>query len=153
MFFNGINDFESKFKLFDRLNLLVFNVWRDKKAIAYRDSDIARITNEWRNYVSRARSLSEEANMMERGLDRKLSEIESIMSKLVSLAANPQIRNCGIYEAYGTTQEYHDDGSPGREFSTKQVRFVAKQGNEKNYAAGLVGSCDQIHVRAVKTPL
>ena len=32
MFFRGINEFESKFKLFDRLNSLLFNVWRGKAA-------------------------------------------------------------------------------------------------------------------------
>ena len=36
MFLDGINDLESKFKLFDRLNTLLFNVWRDKSAEAYK---------------------------------------------------------------------------------------------------------------------
>ena len=146
MFFSGISEFESKFKLFDRLNTIVFNVWRDKKAIAYRDSDIARITNEYRNYISCVRSLAEQANKLEQSLEQKRKEIEHIRNDILNLRLNPQISDYCIFTAYGETQNYNEDGSPGRADRSDKMRFVAKRGTERGIAEGMVGGYDRVYV-------
>jgi hypothetical protein len=146
MFLNGISEFESKFKLFDRLNSVVFNVWRDKKALAYRDSDIARITNEYRNYISCVRTLAEQANQLERNLEQKRTEIDRLRSDVANLALNSQIRDCCIFSAYGETQQYREDGSPGRTQKSDKVRFVAKRGTERGIAESMVGGYDKVYV-------
>lgn len=146
MFLNGISEFESRFKLFDRLNIIVFNVWRDKKAIAYRDSDIARITNEYRNYISCVRSLAEQANKLEQSLEQKQREIERLRNEIGNLRLNPQIRNCCIFTAYGETQQYREDGRPGRTERSDKVRFVAKRGTERGIAESMVGGHDRVYV-------
>jgi len=125
MFFNGIGEFESKFKAFDRLNILVFNVWRDKNALAYRDGDIARITNEYRRYISKVRSLSEEASSLERGLEGKLREIERLANQVADISCNPEIRDCSIYDAWGENTFRAEDGSP-KTVRSEKISFVAK---------------------------
>lgn len=154
MFFNGINEFESKFKLFDRLNIVVFNIWRDKNAIAYRDGDIARITNEYRRYISKVRTLSEEANSLNRELDNKMHEIENLRREIGNIYTNPEIAGCSIFEAQGENNIRREDGSLGTEYS-ERFRFVAK-GTTKAWdkARELLGdSYDDVIVSGCHQPL
>ena len=137
MLFNGINEFESTFKTFDRLNAVVFNVWRDKSASAYRDGDIARISNEYRRYISKVRSLSEEANRLERELENKLRELDVINNQLLNISLNPEINGCSIYEAWGENTYTGEDGTPKTQRS-ESVRFVAK-GSLESKARELIG--------------
>ncbi len=159
MFFSGISDFESKFKTFDRLNSLLFNVWRDKSAEAYRDGDIARITNEYRNYISQVRSLAEEANRLNRQLDEKSRQIEKLKSEIWSIATTPEIIKCDIWEAKGEEAVYTQDENGHVHVHYRpcgQVRFVAKGLNgrspqeEQAVAARYLGPCDKINVRLYK---
>ena len=152
MFFSGISEFESKFKLFDRLNTIVFNVWRDKNALAYRDGDIARITNEYRRYISKVRSLSEEANNLEREMENKLREIDNLLYQLYDISNNPVIRDCSIYEAWGENTVRAEDGSP-KTIRGERIRFVAKWPPEPK-ARELIGdSYTDVMVSGCRTPL
>ena len=152
MFFSGISEFESKFKAFDRLNALVFNVWRDKNALAYRDGDIARITNEYRRYISKVRSLSEETNKLERELEGKLREIENLARQVADINYNPEIKDCSIYEAWGENTVRAEDGSP-RTIRSRRIRFVAKWPPEPK-ARELIGdSYTDVLVSGSRTPL
>lgn len=153
MFFNGINEFESKFKLLDRLNIMVFNIWRDKNAIAYRDGDIARITNEYRRYISKVRTLSEEANSLNRELDNKMHEIEKLRREIWNISNNPEINGCSIFEAWGTNNYRGEDGSSRTE-SSQPIRFVAKGIMAVDMARELLGdSYDLVHVSGCHQPL
>lgn len=152
MFFHGINEFESKFKLLDRLNILVFNVWRDKKAQEYKDGNVARLTNEYRNYISRVRSLAEEANQLHKGLDEQLREIERLKHDVINTALNPGINNCDIWSARSEEAVYDSEGRISHYRQCGSARFVAKglngaPSNTKNAtAARYLGHCDKIHV-------
>lgn len=153
MFLKGISEFESKFKMLDRLNSIVFNVWRDKNALAYRDGDMARITNEYRRYISEVRSLSEQASQLERKLESKLYEINKLVHEVSDIANNPEIRNCYIFEAYGENQYRAEDGSPKSQYGEK-VKFVAKSPNEEEKAREIIGdSYTWVHVSGVRRPL
>lgn len=140
MFVRGINEFESKFKLFDRLNSLLFNVWRGKAAETYKNGDIARITNEWRNYSSQVRSLAEEVNRLYRELDNKYHEIERLGHDISNICLNPTINNCAIWEAYGEDPVYDCEGNRSHDERTPTVRFVAKRGQEEFVAPRHIGS-------------
>lgn len=153
MFFRGINEFESKFKLFDRLNSLLFNVWRGKAAETYKNGDIARITNEWRNYSSQVRSLAEEANRLNSELDQKLEKITRLNREINAIASNPQIYDCSIWEAIGEEAIYDDEGNVRYYQECAHERYVAKGvrvHNEKEIAAQYVGDCDNIRVQLIK---
>lgn len=155
MFFNGIQDFESNFKTFDRLNTLVFNVWRDKSAWAYRDGDIARITNEYRQYISRVRSLAQEAERLNKELDNKMSQIRQLNNEIVNLALNPDIKDCAIWEArgYEIRPGREEEGVPPSEVYRGSTLFVAKglsgatSEQQNAIAARYMGGCDKIQVR------
>lgn len=152
MFFNGISEFESKFKAFDRLNILLFNVWRDKNALAYRDGDIARITNEYRRYISKVRSLSEQAQNLERALADKYREIENLAHQVADISYNPEIKDCSIYEAWGENTVRAEDGSP-KTIRSERIRFVAKWPPEPK-ARELIGdSYTDVMVSGCTTPL
>ena len=151
MFFSGIQDFESNFKTFDRLNTIVFNVWRDKSAWAYRDGDIARITNEYRQYISRARSLAQEAERLNKELDNKMSQIRQLNNEIANLAVNPAINGCAIWEAQGykIVPGREEEGIPPTEVPCGSTRFVAKGDSESNksMASQYLGGCDKVTVR------
>jgi hypothetical protein len=154
MFFRGIDELESTFKTFDRLNSVVFNVWRDKAAETYKNGDIARITNEYRNYISQIRSLAQEANKLYSELRSKEEQIRSLSYRTCSLGNNPPIDGCNIYNAKGLEAVYYDDGSVHHYNEISSVNFVGKSSqvwaHEKEYAARFVGYCDDIEVRLIK---
>ena len=155
MFFSGIHDFERNFKTLDRLNMVVFNVWRDKSAMAYRDGDIARITNEYRQYISRARSLAQEAERLYKELDQKMSHIQQLNHEISNLSLNPEIKDCAIWEArgYDIVPGRPEEGIPPSDQYRGSQEFVAKGLNgatseqQKAVAARYMGGCDKIQVR------
>ena len=159
MFFSGIQDFERNFKTLDRLNALVFNVWRDKSAMAYRDGDIARITNEYRQYISRVRSLAQEAERLYKELDQKMSHIQQLNREISDLALNPDIKDCAIWEArgYEIRPGREEEGVPPSEVYRGSTLFVAKglsgatSDQQKAVAARYMGGCDKIQVRLNST--
>ena len=149
MFLRGINEFELKFKTFDRLNVLLFNVWRGNAADTYRDSDLARIVNEYRNYISQVRTLAEEAKRLNDQLAEKESQITQLHRSLMEISKNPQIHDCSMWKAEGKDAVYYDNGEVRYYETCAEARYVAKgvrAHNEKEIAAEFVGPCDKIHV-------
>ena len=149
MFLRGINEFELKFKTFDRLNVLLFNVWRGKAAEIYRNSDLARIANEYRNYISQVRTLAEEAKRLNDQLADKESQIIQLHQALMEISKNPQIHDCSMWKAEGKDAVYYDNGEVRYYETCAEARYVAKgvrAHNEKEIAAEFVGPCDKIHV-------
>lgn len=152
MFLNGISEFESKFKMLDRLNSLVFNVWRDKNAIAYRDGDMARITNEYRHYISDVRSLSEEVKGLERKLENTFREIEALVHQVNNISGNPEIQGCRIYEAWGENTVRDNEGAIKIQRSDR-IRFVAKYSPDSKARELLGDSWTHVSVSGVTNPL
>ena len=153
MFLKAINVFESKFKAFDRLNVLLFNVWRGKAADIYRDSDLARIINEYRNYISQVRTLTQEAKRLNDELSKKEDNIHRLQREITEIARNPQIHDCSMWEAEGKEAVYFDNGDVRYYQTCTEVRYVAKgvrAHNEKEIAAEFVGPCDKIHVKLLR---
>lgn len=153
MFLRGINEFEFKFKTFDRLNVLLFNVWRGKAADIYRDSDLARIANEYRNYISQVRTLAQEAKRLKDQLAEKESQIIQLHQALMEISKNPQIHDCSMWKAEGKDAVYYDNGEVRYYETCAEARYVAKgvrAHNEKEIAARFVGPCDKIRVQLLK---
>lgn len=153
MFLRGINEFELKFKTFDRLNVLLFNVWRGNAADTYRDSDLARIVNEYRNYISQVRTLAEEAKRLNDQLAEKESQITQLHRSLMEISKNPQIHDCSMWKAEGKDAVYYDNGEVRYYETCAEAHYVAKgvrAYNEKEIAARFVGPCDKIRVQLLK---
>ena len=153
MFLRGINEFELKFKTFDRLNVLLFNVWRGKAADIYRDSDLARIANEYRNYISQVRTLAQEAKRLNEQLAEKESQIIQLHQALMEISKNPQIHDCSMWKAECKDAVYYDNGEVRYYETCAEARYVAKgvrAHNEKEIAARFVGPCDEIRVELLK---
>jgi hypothetical protein len=153
MFLRGINEFELKFKTFDRLNVLLFNVWRGNAADTYRDSDLARIVNEYRNYISQVRTLAEEAKRLNDQLAEKESQITQLHRSLMEISKNPQIHDCSMWKAEGKDAVYYDNGEVRYYETCAEAHYVAKgvrAYSEKEIAARFVGPCDKIRVQLLK---
>ena len=149
MLFRTISSLETNFKLLDRLNTMVFNVWRDKSAQTYKNADMARITNEYRKYISQVRILAEEAKKIENSLDVKLREITRMKNDIMNLYYDIPIRECAIWSAYGENLTQDQDGYVTSK-RCAETRFVAKYHTERDAAARYLGPCDKIHVSQEK---
>ena len=55
MFYREIQDFEENFRLLDRLNVMLLNVWRDKQADTFRNGQMQQLEILYRNYISEMR--------------------------------------------------------------------------------------------------
>ncbi|MCQ2279137.1 MAG: hypothetical protein MJZ62_07540 [Bacteroidales bacterium] len=113
MFLREIEDFENRFTMLDRLNTLVFNVWDDKAATAFKNANITQIETLYRSYISEMRSLSEEANMLKQRILEDLKEAERLSNEIQDISHHPKIAGCYSVEVTsetehnGTTFEHH----------------------------------------------
>lgn len=107
MLFNGTDKFEKTFKKLDRLNVMLFNVWKDKNAEAFKNKDMALILVQYRNYISKMRSLSEQVNKLYQGIDQKVDEMNRLFRDISYTALNTQIRGYGIFRVEGETYDGH----------------------------------------------
>lgn len=101
MFYREIEDFEQKFKLLDRLNIALFNCWRDTQADKYRDSRAQILEALYRNYISEMRELSNELSMLEQQINEQRNEINSLQKEITKLQQEPEIDGCWICTAKG----------------------------------------------------
>lgn len=103
MFFRQISDFEENFKFLDRLNVLLFNVWKDKNAEAYRTQSMEQLEMFYRNYVNEMRQKSEELSLLQKQIMEKLSELQQLDREMMDITNNPEIDGCWMCHASGYT--------------------------------------------------
>lgn len=122
MFLRQIEDFERTFKILDRINILVFNVWRDKNAEAFKDGEMKLLESFYRTYISEMREKSNEMLQLKQSIDREIEEMQDSYRKLEDISHNPSYKGCGLYRASGPiNSKMHEYGTDA---------FVAKLGED-----------------------
>ena len=108
MFFRQISDFDENFKFLDRLNILLFNVWHDNNADAYRTQSIEQLEMFYRNYVNEMRQKSNELKALESEINELVEQLRSVVEDTRMLATDPEIRGCLLCTAYGRKPDVPD---------------------------------------------
>jgi len=103
MFFRQIEDFEKVFRFLDRINIIVFNVWRDKNADAFKNGEMKNLESFYRTYISDMREKSNEMLQLKNAIDEQLNELSNLEQQLNEICASPDIQGCSTYCAFGYT--------------------------------------------------
>lgn len=129
MFFRQIEDFERVFKWMDRINILVFNVWRDKNAESFKDAEMKHLESFYRNYISEMREKSNEMIQLKESIQQQIAEINRDIIELDHLCDNPEINGCLLCRASGPLDEkntiYGTEAFVAR--SSENIDMVAQQ--------------------------
>ena len=91
MFFRQISDFDENFKFLDRLNILLFNVWCDNNADAYRTQSIEQLEMFYRNYVNEMRQKSNELKALESEINELVEQLRSVVEDTRMLPQTPKL--------------------------------------------------------------
>lgn len=114
MFFRHIEEFEKKFKFLDRINILVFNVWRDKNAEAFKDGEMKLLESFYRSYISEMREKGNEMLQLKNSIDQQIEELKKCHKELYDICNDPESRGCCLYRASGYLDEkQHSYGTEG----------------------------------------
>ena len=101
MFFRQISDFEENFKFLDRLNAIVFNVWKDDNAEAFKTQSMEQFEMFYRNYINEMRQKSSRMKALEEEINELLEELRQVGQETQLLAVEPEIQGCGLAYAAG----------------------------------------------------
>lgn len=127
MFLRQISDFQNNFKFLDRLNDIVFNVWKDNNAESFKTQSMDQLEMFYRNYVNEMRQRSNEMNTLEQEINELLEELQNIGHELRLMAINPEIQGCNLYRAYGKIR--HDmsgtEAFVARRDETDEIEMIA----------------------------
>ena len=94
MFLRQIDEFEAFFKWLDRLNLLAYNVWRDRQADAYKTGSMHQIETLYRTYISDMRQISNELLLLQKQIEEEKEEIYRLQREISELKLQPSIEGC-----------------------------------------------------------
>ena len=101
MFYSDIEDFEQNFKTLDRLNVLLFSMWKDKQADKYHDTRTQILEALYRNYISEMREMSAELALLQDQLNEQYKEIDELFSEMEKISQDPVIAHCWRCHAMG----------------------------------------------------
>lgn len=136
MFFRQISDFEENFKFLDRLNVLLFNVWKDENAAAFKTSSMEQLEMFYRNYVNEMRQTSHTLSGQLNDVNAKIARLKELCSELSLLKTNASIEGCGL--CYGEGQ-IRDDLHGGEFF------VIAPGEDPNNLLAYAYERCSEIY--------
>ena len=124
MFFRQISDFEENFKFLDRLNAIVFNVWKDDNAEAFKTQSMEQFEMFYRNYINEMRQKSSRMKALEEEINELLDELRQVGQETQLLAVEPEIQGYGLAYAAGKISI----GTSGGEY------FVMRKNEDPNDA-------------------
>ena len=124
MFFRQISDFEEKFKFLDRLNAIVFNVWKDDNAEAFKTQSMEQLEMFYRNYINEMRQKSSRMKALEEEINELLDELRQVGQETQLLTVEPEIQGYGLAYAAGKISI----GTSGGEY------FVMRKNEDPNDA-------------------
>ena len=101
MFYRQISDFEENFRFLDRLNAIVFNVWKDDNAEAFKTQSMEQFEMFYRNYINEMRQKSSRMKALEEEINELLEELRQVGQETQLLAVEPEIQGCGLAYAAG----------------------------------------------------
>lgn len=125
MFFRQISDFDENFKFLDRLNALLFNVWRDNNAEAYRTQSMEQLEMFYRNYVNEMRQKSNEMKALEREINDLIEKLRLVGQDTRQLTIDPEIEGCTLCTAYGHERGIGD--------MTTTESFIMRPGEDPHF--------------------
>lgn len=105
MFFRQISDFEENFKFLDRLNTIVFNVWKDDNAESFKTQSMEQLEMFYRNYINEMRQKSNEMKALEQEINELLDELQQIGQETQLLTVDPEIQGCLLCYADGKVRK------------------------------------------------
>lgn len=105
MFYREIQDFEENFRLLDRLNVMLLNVWRDKQADTFRNGQMQQLEILYRNYISEMRESSQEMGLLLRQIEEQIEEANQLLNDIEEIELHPEIEGCQLYRANGFSDE------------------------------------------------
>lgn len=94
MFLRQIDEFEAFFKWLDRLNLLAYNVWRDRQADAYKTGSMHQIETLYRTYISDMRQISNELSLLQKQIAEEQEEIYRLEREIGDIKREGTITHC-----------------------------------------------------------
>ena len=124
MFFRQISDFEENFKFLDRLNAIVFNVWKDDNAEAFKTQSMEQFEMFYRNYINEMRQKSSRMKALEEEINELLDELRQVGQETQLLTVEPEIQGYGLAYAAGKISI----GTSGGEY------FVMRKNEDPNDA-------------------
>ena len=101
MFFRQISDFEENFRFLDRLNAIVFNVWKDDNAEAFKTQSMEQLEMFYRNYINEMRQKSNKMKALEEEINELLDELRQVGQETQLLTVEPEIQGYGLAYAAG----------------------------------------------------
>ena len=101
MFYRQISDFEENFKFLDRLNAIVFNVWKDDNAEAFKTQSMEQLEMCYRNYINEMRQKSSIMKALEQEINELLDELRQVGQETQLLTVEPEIQGYGLAYAAG----------------------------------------------------
>ena len=124
MFFRQISDFEENFRFLDRLNAIVFNVWKDDNAEAFKTQSMEQFEMFYRNYINEMRQKSSRMKALEQEINELLDELRQVGQETQLLTVEPEIQGYGLAYAAGKISI----GTSGGEY------FVMRKNEDPNDA-------------------
>ena len=124
MFFRQISDFEENFRFLDRLNAIVFNVWKDDNAEAFKTQSMEQFEMFYRNYINEMRQKSSRMKALEEEINELLDELRQVGQETQLLTVEPEIQGYGLAYAAGKISI----GTSGGEY------FVMRKNEDPNDA-------------------
>ena len=124
MFYRQISDFEENFRFLDRLNAIVFNVWKDDNAEAFKTQSMEQFEMFYRNYINEMRQKSSRMKALEEENNELLDELRQVGQETQLLTVEPEIQGYGLAYAAGKISI----GTSGGEY------FVMRKNEDPNDA-------------------
>lgn len=134
MFFRQISDFEENFKFLDRLNDVLFNVWKDNNANAFKTQSINQLEMFYRKYVNEMRQKSNEMSTLLKEIEMNVSKLEKLQSQVSDLSTHPEIKGCKMCWATGRLSHQVSGGE----------YFIARP-HENDYEGIANERCEQLY--------
>ena len=147
MFYRQISDFEENFRFLDRLNAIVFNVWKDDNAEAFKTQSMEQFEMFYRNYINEMRQKSSRMKALEEEINELLDELRQVGQETQLLTVEPEIQGYGLAYAAGKISI----GTSGGEYFV--MRKNEDPNDAKDYAFSRCGKLQEIEDSWYERPL
>ena len=146
MFYRQISDFEENFRFLDRLNAIVFNVWKDDNAEAFKTQSMEQFEMFYRNYINEMRQKSSRMKALEEEINELLDELRQVGQETQLLTVEPEIQGYGLAYAAGKISI----GTSGGEYFV--MRKNEDPNDAKDYAFSRCGKLQEIEDACYERP-
>ena len=147
MFYRQISDFEENFRFLDRLNAIVFNVWKDDNAEAFKTQSMEQLELFYPNYTTDMRQKSNKMKALEQEINELLDKLRQVGQETQLLTVEPEIQGYGLAYAAGKISI----GTSGGEYFV--MRKNEDPNDAKDYAFSRCEKLQEIEDACYERPL